>query len=474
MQSCKDESFYNGDIVLEFSLDTLRFDTVFTQLGSATRFVKVFNPHSERVLVNAFEIESGSNSFFRMNIDGVSGRRIENVEINANDSTYIFIETTIDPDNPLSVSPFIIEDRILVNHGSQEQDINLEAWGQNANYIPDQFSQGGATLLPCDINPVVWDDPKPYVIYGILLIDDCTLVWPPGTEIYVHGGVVSNDLGIYNDGLILVGENGNLIANGTPTDTVFVQGDRLEESFQDDSGQWQGVRFLAESKNNKLSYTTIKNSIFGVWADSLAEVSLDHSQMLNTSSWGVVGIHAEVNMSNCLVHSNGNHSVQFSYGGNYVIDYSTIASYFDDKSSIRLDNYLCRDQFCSEVSDNPLNFSINNSILMGSDVDELILDDISNGTPGMFEFEMQNCIVRVDTLLTTPRFANFFDHCIGCINFNTSDSDTLFVDVDNLNFKLDTGSIAEQAAIPLTNILDDLEGNIRDTQTPDIGCYEFQ
>ena len=35
----KDEDFItDGSVSLAFSLDTLRFDTVFTELGSATRF----------------------------------------------------------------------------------------------------------------------------------------------------------------------------------------------------------------------------------------------------------------------------------------------------------------------------------------------------------------------------------------------------------------------------------------------------
>ncbi|MBK7523063.1 MAG: hypothetical protein IPI53_02495 [Saprospiraceae bacterium] len=43
--ACRRDNFYEGsDIKLTFSADTLRFDTVFTKIGSATRFVKIFNP----------------------------------------------------------------------------------------------------------------------------------------------------------------------------------------------------------------------------------------------------------------------------------------------------------------------------------------------------------------------------------------------------------------------------------------------
>jgi hypothetical protein len=42
--SCQqpDEITTSSDARLEFELDTLRFDTVFTELGSATRYFKVY------------------------------------------------------------------------------------------------------------------------------------------------------------------------------------------------------------------------------------------------------------------------------------------------------------------------------------------------------------------------------------------------------------------------------------------------
>ena len=42
----EDDFITDGSVELRFSLDTLRFDTVFTELGSATRYFKVYNPNS--------------------------------------------------------------------------------------------------------------------------------------------------------------------------------------------------------------------------------------------------------------------------------------------------------------------------------------------------------------------------------------------------------------------------------------------
>ncbi|MBK9737739.1 MAG: hypothetical protein IPO92_23495 [Saprospiraceae bacterium] len=61
--SCQRDGYYEGnDVQLTFSNDTLRFDTVFTSLGSSTRFIKIFNPKSEPILINV-TLKNQNNSF---------------------------------------------------------------------------------------------------------------------------------------------------------------------------------------------------------------------------------------------------------------------------------------------------------------------------------------------------------------------------------------------------------------------------
>lgn len=45
--SCNKIKYYDGDIQLGVSTDTLRFDTVFTTIGSSTRIIKLYNPHKD-------------------------------------------------------------------------------------------------------------------------------------------------------------------------------------------------------------------------------------------------------------------------------------------------------------------------------------------------------------------------------------------------------------------------------------------
>ena len=239
--SCqKEENFItDGSARLEFSLDTLRFDTVFTELGSATRSFKVYNRNNRPVRISRISLTGQDGGRFRLNIDGDPVNEAEDVVVYANDSIYIFAEVTIDPDQPVSVSPYIVQDRVQFLTNDNEQTVYLEAWGQNANYIPNRFAAGVPSLLTCNNGEISWDDPKPYVIYGALFIDSCVLNIPAGARLHVHGGVARNDLfgGTYNDGMIYVLNNGQLRVNGTAEAPVIIQGDRLEAPFRDEPGQ---------------------------------------------------------------------------------------------------------------------------------------------------------------------------------------------------------------------------------------------
>ncbi|HNL37873.1 MAG TPA: hypothetical protein PKH43_02030, partial [Saprospiraceae bacterium] len=150
---------------LEFSTDTLHFDTVFTQLGSATRTLKIYNRHKESLRVSRIFLENGAASRFNLNVDGLPGREHRDIEIAPNDSLYIFAEVTINPDNPLSASPFIIDENLVFETNGNTQKVVLEAWGQNANYIPSRFYADSTVYYGCNGGEWVWDDPKPYVLY---------------------------------------------------------------------------------------------------------------------------------------------------------------------------------------------------------------------------------------------------------------------------------------------------------------------
>ncbi len=471
----EDDFITSDSAKLEFSLDTLRFDTVFTERGSATRILKAYNRHNKSIRISSISL-AGSNSPFRLNVDGLPGESFEDIDIAPNDSLYIFGEVTVDPDQPLSISPYVIYDDLIFETNGNTQQIKLEAWGQNANYIPNRFSADSLSLLTCPPGQteIVWDDPKPYVVFGVLFIDNCILNIAAGTRIHFYGGLArfeneDGTTGVYNDGLLYVLPNGKLRVNGTIDNPVIFQGDRLEESFSEISGQWAGIRLGAGSSGHIIENAIIKNSIVGLRADS-TDLTLNNVQIANTSGSGLISVRSDITATNSLFHSNSGNCVQLEFGGNHDFKYCTLASFGVDASALRFSNALCLDQFCSEYIPNSIDVSFENSIIFGSRKDELSLFSVPEAG---FDYKFKDCIVRIDELDDEGGFyTDFFDHCDPCINADFNDA--VFFDVGEDDYHLDTLSIAEGQASPIPNILLDLDGNDRDATMPDIGCYEYQ
>lgn len=476
----KEEKFTTdkGD-KLEFSVDTLHFDTVFTELGSDTRFFRVYNPHNESIRISKIQLAGNQQSKFNLNVDGTSGDTHEDVVVYPKDSIYVFVEVTVNPNDPLTDSPYFVYDSIRFETNGNEQWVTLEAWGQNANYIPNRWSKDSITLYSCGGGEVIWDDPKPYVVYGIVAFDDCTLTIPAGARVHVHGGLskvkdpTTNENIIYNTGRLFFLENGRLNVQGTLENPVVFEGDRLEEDFEDADGQWTGIILGATSQGHHIEHAIVKNSLFGIYVDSLAEVSLKNVQVFNTSGVGLFAIHASVTAENCLFYNNGTHGVQLAYGGNYDFTYCTLANYGTDASALNMGNGVCDDPLCqTTVRVNPLVTSFTNCIIYGSKRDEITISNFSED-PFFLQYAFDHCIVRVDELLDpNTGFPNFFDNCNACLTPNFQDA--VFADISEDDYRLDTLSVAEQKAIPINGILFDLVGTERDAVTPDIGCFEYK
>jgi Right handed beta helix region len=462
---------------LAFSSDTLRFDTVFTSIGSATRSIKIFNRNSKAIKISKISLANKTKAVFNLNIDGISGRSFTDVEIPAKDSIYVFAEVTINPNDPLSISPFVIAEDLLFETNGNAQRVVLEAFGQNANYIPSRFAAGKEAILDCGGGEVVWNDPKPYVIYGILGITNGTLRLPAGTRIHVHGGLGRpNDSTLYRDGIIYFFNNAKLIADGTFEKPVIIEGDRLEKEFGNEADQWSGIILSDGSRNNALNFTTIRNARLGLRVDSAASLTIKNSKIYNTASSGLLAQRANVTAENCLFYDNGGNSVQLEYGGTYDFKYCTMTSYGQERA-LSANNLRCiqRDALGSCVSAriNPLSMTFTNCVIYGSREDQINLYDATTTVTTDFNFTFKNCVVRVKELLTAKEgYPNFLTaNCTDCINAPTASK--LFRKPSIGDFHLDTLSVAEQKAFPIPAISTDLDKKARDLQKPDIGCFEF-
>lgn len=474
MSSCEEEPLLEAQqFDLSLSLDTLRFDTVLTEIGTITRFVKIFNHESQPVIINEISLPSPDETFFRINVDGFLGPMVEDIRIEAQDSIWVFVEATIDPDSPLSESPFIIEDQLHITANQTSLVVQLEAFGQNANYRPSRFSAG-------DINPlcsgsIIWDDPKPYVIFGVLAVDQCELIIAAGTQIYVHGGIAINELGVFNDGLLIATETGSIQSMGTADNPVRIQSDRLEAEFQEVPGQWSGIFLSPGSRNNVFNHTIVQHSIVGLSIDSSATAIIDACEFSFTSGSGLVAANATIQADNCLFYENGTGSVNLSFGGSYNFNHCTIGNYNNQAPALSINNIRCSDPLCQEsILVAPLEAAFNNCIITGNELDEISIFDITDGDGSIpFNYQLGSCAVTISELLEEDQFPNFFtDHCNNCII--TTREDSLFLDLENYDFHLDTMSIVIDLGEFVPGIDTDFDGNPREINAVDLGCFEFQ
>ena len=180
--SCNKTVFYSSEN-LSFSADTVVFDTVFTTIGSTTKQFKIYNNDNKTITVEQIELMGGSASPFRINVDGVSGTNHANFEIEGNDSLFVFVEVTLDPNN--GILPMIIEDSVRFRTNGTDQYVLLIAYGQDAYFHYSDFSiPNGAGL---DLNSGVWPNDKPHVILNVAIIDSATsLTIQQGTDIYLR------------------------------------------------------------------------------------------------------------------------------------------------------------------------------------------------------------------------------------------------------------------------------------------------
>jgi len=308
--SCKKDSFITSkDALVSFSADEIKFDTVFTSTGSITQFFKIKNENDQKLRLSSIKLMGGNASFFKINADGFTGPEISNIEIEANDSVYVFVSVSIN--QSATGIPFIIQDSIQVSYNGTTRQINLEAWGQNAHFVRDKKIMADET----------WNNDLPYVILGSLTVDaNKKLTINKGCRIYVHA-----------DAPILV--DGTLAINGEKdtVDRVQFRGDRLDEPYNDFPASWPGIFFRSTSKDNVFNYAVIKNAyqalaVLDPSVNANPKLILNECIVDNAYDAGIIAVNSSIRARNCLV-SNCGKNVILARGGDYQFTHCTVASF---------------------------------------------------------------------------------------------------------------------------------------------------
>ncbi len=387
---------------LNFSADTVIFDTVFTTLGSVTQKVMVYNNNSQKINISSIRLGKGVNSMYRINVDGTSGFEVNNVEIAAHDSMYIFVKVTINPNN--QSNPLIINDSIVFITNSNLQNIQLVAWGQDAYYhVPNHkltFNDGTYIKYSIADCSVPWPNDKPHVIYGYCVVDSAsTLTLQSGTKLYFAPNAV---LWVYSYATLKV--------YGSSNSPVSFQGARLDAYYKDLPGQWGKIWLSAGSKDNEINFAVIKNGTIGIQADtnvnSNPTLTLNNTMIDNMSVAGLYAQGAKIYTTSSVISNCGSYGIVLSIGGDYQFYQCTLGNYwnytFRQTPSLVLNNYYKDNN--NVVILRPLTrATFGNCIIYGSSDDEILLDSYTTGT---FNFKFDNCILKTTLPTSNPAFFN--------------------------------------------------------------------
>jgi hypothetical protein len=366
--ACKDDLDIttSSSAKLEFSTDTIVFDTLFTTVGSTTKRIKIYNRNKSAIRISAIDlVDSTAFARYRLNIDGFSGNHLRDIEIPAEDSIFGFIEMTVKGNINSNQFPFLVEEQLVFQTNSNVQKVELVAFGQNAHFFVDSVLTGNLT----------WNNDLPYVIYGGILVDSLSsLQIQAGVKIYMH-----------KNAIILA--KGTLQLNGTLQDSILIQGDRRESQYYNEPGQWNSIQFLPGSINNKINYTTIKGSIYGIIVGTFPlygiqpQVEITNSIVKYSTVTGMYLIDGFVRAYNNLVFACGQYALLTQLGGNYEIIHNTFAqtNNFSNRQTpaVAITDYIL-------VNNQPITDQLSavfkNNIVTGSLKDEYLTDFKSPGT----------------------------------------------------------------------------------------------
>jgi len=450
--SCKKDSFItSADAQVSLSADEIKFDTVFTTTGSITQSFKIINENDQKLRLSSIKLMGGSASYFKINADGFAGPEVSNIEVEANDSVYVFVSVSINP-NTANI-PFVITDSIQIHYNGTTRQVNLEAWGLNAHFLRNK-------KITVD---EIWNNDLPYVILGSLTVDpNKKLTINKGCRIYIHA-----------DAPILV--DGTLEINGEKdtVNRVYFRGDRLDEPYNDFPAGWPGIFFRNTSQNNVFNYAVVGNAyqalvVVDPSPNANPKLILNECIVDNAYDAGIIAVNSSIRARNCLV-SNCGKNVILAKGGDYQFTHCTVASFSNSYIPHRdpvlfVSNYILVNN--SPVTA-PLTALFKNCIFWGQDgtvEDEVIVAKSGNTT---FNVSFNDNLWKV---LNAP--ANITS--TGIINNQNPVFDTINTVKRLYSFRLKDESPAKNKATN-AGVTIDLDGKPRPVgAAPDLGCYEKQ
>ena len=455
--SCSDDDDFSSSagLRLTFSQDTVRLDTVFSQVPTATKTFWVYNKSGHGIRCSNIRLEKGNQTGFRVNVDGEylgasEGYQVNDIEVRKSDSLRVFVELTSPANN--HIEPTLLEDNLVFSlESGVEQRVNLNAWTWDAEQYRDMRIDRDSIIMST----------KPIIIYGgITVSEGAKLTIGAGTTLYFHENA---GIDVY----------GRLLLLGEPDNNVVLRGDRIDNMFDylpydRVSGQWQGIHFYEPSYENYINYADIHSTYNGIVCDSsdvsILKLSLYNSVVHNCQGYGLKSTHSVVDVVNCQL-TNALHDCMAVFGGVARVMNCTIAQFYPYDANRGA--ALC---FGNSAWHPLYAFDCINSLVTGY-ADDVVMSEADTTTNYAFTFD--HCILRTPAVNDTVNIRDvIWENPEDTIGTGKNHFRMIDIDLIKYDFRLDSLSTAIGKGKPNPDLPFDRLG-IRRDEEPDIGCYEY-
>lgn len=204
-------------------------------------------------------------------MDGLKGTNFQDVEVRPNDSLYVFIEVTVNPNG--TNQPLLIEDSVIFHY--QRSQTSSKTTGLRARCSALQRRNNSRKRHSFNIQAT-------YLVYDSLVIaKDATVTLEQGTRIFMHDKA----------NLIV---RGTLIAKDTRTAPIIIRGDRLDKLLDNlpydlIPDQWGGIYFASTSYGNILDHVVVRNGSSGITMTQAdpekSKLIIGNSQITNSDGY---------------------------------------------------------------------------------------------------------------------------------------------------------------------------------------------
>ncbi|MBE6294812.1 MAG: hypothetical protein E7090_09060 [Bacteroidales bacterium] len=457
--ACNEDADFSSDpsLRLEFSCDTLSFDTIFTSVGTPTAVMKVYNRNGSSLNISNVRLKNGEKSGFRINVDGQYGNDIQGLEIRKNDSLYVFVEATLERHG--QSAPLMVSDSLqFMLESGVEQNVTLLAYGRDVELLRGAVFGADATLAKGG-----------YLVYDSLHVaPGATLTIEPGSVLYFH-----------KDAEVKI--SGTLIAHGTKEHPIVFRGDRTDNMFDylpydRIPGQWGGITFAPESNGNSLVYCDVHSAKYGirVQAGSTDEqrLSILSSRLENFDGNALETVMSRVDVANSLIANARGNCVKI-IGGSVRFIHCTIANFYVWKQrdvALALHNSI-------DGAPAPLGEALfANCIITGSKEDELMgyLSEFGDTIPNCINYKFVSSLINT-VQEENENFINIIyddkeEHPFAKEHFALIDHDVFAYD-----FHLTDSTSARGISSSDYSVLYpyDIDGVERLPNAADAGCFQY-